>query len=298
MLRRLLSLTLGLLLLPAAAAADFASGMSAYRSGDFEAAVAEWRPLAEQGDPNAQEMIGFMHLNGQGVPRGDLLAVQWYRRAAEQGHAGAQNSLGVLYENGRGTLKDYATAASWYQRAVAQEHVEAKSNLGRAYMEGRGVPANYPEARRLFTESANAGWSQGMINLGRMHQLGRGMRISLDEAAKWYIRAADGGLLQRARTRLIDIARRGANLAVTWLHDTANAGDPESQRQLGLMYADGVGTLQDFVSAHLWLNLAAALGNANAAAERTRIEDRMSGAEIQEARDRAEAWWVANQPKR
>jgi TPR repeat protein len=114
MLRRLITLILGFLLLPAAAA-DFAAEMSAYQRGDFEAAVAEWRPLAEQGDTKSQEMIGFMYLQGQGVPRGDLLAVQWYRRAAEQGY------------------------------------VDAKNNLGRAYMERRGVPANYPEARRLFS---------------------------------------------------------------------------------------------------------------------------------------------------
>tara|TARA_B100000676_G_C18016243_1_gene809838 strand:+ start:707 stop:841 length:135 start_codon:yes stop_codon:yes gene_type:complete len=44
---------LAILLLPAAALADFAAGMATYRNGDFEAAVAEWRPLAEQGDANS-----------------------------------------------------------------------------------------------------------------------------------------------------------------------------------------------------------------------------------------------------
>ena len=297
MLRRLISLILGFLLL-AAAAADFAAGMSAYQRGDFEAAVAEWRPLAEQVDAKSQEMIGFMYLQGQGVPRGDLLAVQWYRRAAEQGHAGSQNSLGVLYESGRGTPKDYATAAEWYRRAAEQGYVDAKNNLGRAYMEGRGVPANYPEARRLFSEAAAEGWGQAMINLGRMHQLGRGMKVDLEEASRWYVRAADAGLTGRARTHLVEAAKRGSDAAATWLHDTANSGDPAVQRELGLMYSSGVGTLQDFVRAHLWLNLAAALGNANAAADRTRVEDRMSTAELQEARDRAAAWWEAYQNKR
>ena len=64
------------------------------------------------------------------------------------------------------------------------------------------------------------------------------------------------------------------------------------------MYSSGVGTLQDFVRAHLWLNLAAALGNANAAADRTRVEGRMSTVELQEARYRAAAWWEAYQNKR
>ena len=34
-------------------AADFDKGLAAYQAGDFATALAEWRPLAEQGDANA-----------------------------------------------------------------------------------------------------------------------------------------------------------------------------------------------------------------------------------------------------
>lgn len=266
--RRLISLTLGLLLLPAAAAADFAAGMSAYRSGDFEAAVAEWRPLAEQGDANSQEMIGFMYLYGQGVSRGDSIAIKWYRRAAEQGHAGAQNSLGTLYENGRGTLKDYATAADWYRRAAEQNHAEAKNNLGRAYLEGRGVDRDDKEALRLFTEAATDGLGLSMINLGRMYEQGRQVRVNYGQATTWYVRAAKAGQAARARDRLAAVARRGSRAAFTWLRDAANAGDGDAMHKLGLLYFEGVGILQNFTLAHLWVNLSAALGNERAAQDR------------------------------
>ena len=277
------------------AVADFSAGMTAYQRGDYRTAVNEWSPLAEAGDANAQEMLGFMHLYGQGFRKNHARALQWYRKAAEQGLASAENSLGVFYENGRETTKDYATAAEWYRRAARQNHAEAKNNLGRLNMEGRGVPTDYPEARRLFTAAAGVGINQAMINLGRMHESGLGTKTDLNEAAKWYIRAAQAGLTHRARARLVEVARHGASIAVDWLQDAANAGDPGSQRQLGLMYFDGVGTLQDYVRAHAWLNLAAALGNANAAADRNRLEEKMNGVELRDARDRAEAWWEANQ---
>ena len=291
---RLLSLTMGLLLLPTVALADFAAGMSAYQRGDFEDAVAEWRPLAEQGDANSQEMIGFMYLQGQGVPRGDSLAVQWYQRAAKQGHAGAQNSLGTLYENGRGTLKDYATAAIWYRRAAEQNHAEAMNNLGRVYLEGKGVARDEKEALRLFTEAATAGLGLAMINLGRMYEQGRKVRVSYDKATTWYVRGAEAGEVVRARDRLVAVTRRGSRAAFTWLRQAANSGDVEAMHKLGLLYFEGVGVLQNFTLAHLWVNLSAALGNEKAAQDREVIELSMSGLEIGEARSRADAWWQGN----
>ena len=41
-----------------ATAADFDKGMTAYRSGDYQAALAEWRLLAESGHATAQYNLG------------------------------------------------------------------------------------------------------------------------------------------------------------------------------------------------------------------------------------------------
>ena len=48
-------------------AADFAKGLAAYQAGDFATALAEWRPLAEQGDAAAQYNLALMYDNGEGV---------------------------------------------------------------------------------------------------------------------------------------------------------------------------------------------------------------------------------------
>ena len=57
-----------------ATAADFDKGMKAYRSGDCQAALAEWRPLAESGHATAQYNLGVMYVMGRGVPQDYVMA--------------------------------------------------------------------------------------------------------------------------------------------------------------------------------------------------------------------------------
>jgi TPR repeat protein len=117
-------------------AQDFDKGLAAARAGDFETALREWRPLAEQGDARAQRSLGIMYLKGEGVPQDDAEAVKWYRLAAKQGHADAQYNLGVKYGSGEGVLQDDAEAAKWYRLAAEQGHAQAQNILGQLYRKG------------------------------------------------------------------------------------------------------------------------------------------------------------------
>jgi TPR repeat protein len=60
---------------------------------DHAEAVKWWRLAAEQGDADAQSMLGFCYNSGKGVAQDHEEAVKWWRLAAEQGHPGAQQSL-------------------------------------------------------------------------------------------------------------------------------------------------------------------------------------------------------------
>ena len=71
--------TLGL---TAPAWAGFDEGLAAYRRGDYATALREWRPLAEQGDADAQYNLGVMYEHGQGVPQDYAHAHMWYNLAA------------------------------------------------------------------------------------------------------------------------------------------------------------------------------------------------------------------------
>jgi TPR repeat protein len=93
-----------------ATAADFDKGLAAYKAGDYQTALAEWRPLAEAGDVNAQTMLGLVYAEGKGVPQEHAEAAKWFRRAATRGHAEAQFALWVLYGLGEGVPQDFIAA--------------------------------------------------------------------------------------------------------------------------------------------------------------------------------------------
>ncbi len=99
-------------------AQDFNKGLEAAQSGDFETALKEWKPLAENGHSSAQNNLGLMYDDGTGVPQVDNEAAKWYTLAAEQGFVLAQYNLALLYENGRGVPQDYKEAIRLYKLAA------------------------------------------------------------------------------------------------------------------------------------------------------------------------------------
>src|SRR5215468_2910306 len=108
-------------------AAAFEDGLDAYRRGDYATAMRLWRPLADQGNADAQSRLGFMYQNGRGVPQDDGAAVSWYRKAVDRGHAPAQVNLGFMHQNGRGGLqKDDREAARLYRLAADQGYAPAQ----------------------------------------------------------------------------------------------------------------------------------------------------------------------------
>ena len=119
--------------------ASFQSGENAYLREDFDFALQEWRPLAEQGMAEAQNMLGYMYRYGQGVGQDFEQARFWYRQAADQGHAKSQNNLGAMYRQGLGTPQDFQEALRWFRRAADQGNGGAQNHLGLMYFQGEGV---------------------------------------------------------------------------------------------------------------------------------------------------------------
>ena len=136
----ILALLAVLLGIPVAAAQTVDEAVAAgVERGDYATAMEGFRVHAEQGNANAQEILGFMYDYGWGVPEDDAEAVKWYRKAAEQGHALAQSSLGLMYNKGEGVLKDEAEAVRWFRLAAEQGDAYAQFNLGVMYDNGEGV---------------------------------------------------------------------------------------------------------------------------------------------------------------
>ena len=111
----------------------------AAKKGD-KAAFAQLKALGNKGDADAQNSLGFMYDNGEGVPKDAVQAVVWFRKSAEQGDALAQFNLGGMYNYGKGVPKDAVQAVFWYRKSAEKGNASAQSNLGASYYKGEGVP--------------------------------------------------------------------------------------------------------------------------------------------------------------
>ena len=93
--------------------------MAAYDRGDYATAVRLVRPLAEQGNAQAQNSLGAMYYNGKGVVKDFKEAVRWYRLAAAQGNISAQLNLASMYYEGEGVVENFVRAHMWLNIVAA-----------------------------------------------------------------------------------------------------------------------------------------------------------------------------------
>src|SRR5690242_18246689 len=105
----------------------------AYERKDFATALAIWRPLAEQGNAEAETLLGAMYWQGEGVLRDHKQAAYWYLRAAQRGYARAQNDIGFMYGFGEGVPpKDDVQAYKWLTLAVRDYTAKNQARLEQA----------------------------------------------------------------------------------------------------------------------------------------------------------------------
>jgi len=121
-----------------AIAGPMEDGQAAYDRGDFAEALAQWRPLAEQGTARAQNNLGVIYENGKGVPQDINEALKWYRLAAEQNYGGAENNLGLIYALGHGVPRDPVRSYMWFSLAASS----LSGDIGKTVLESRNVIAS------------------------------------------------------------------------------------------------------------------------------------------------------------
>ena len=167
--------------------AGFEEGEEAYLQEDFAAALSEWRPLAEGGNAEAQNMLGYMYRYGQGVPQDFEQARLWYRRAADLGNARAQNNLGAIYRQGLGVPQDFHEAFRWFLRAAEQGNGGAQNHVGLMYYQGDGVKQDLVRAYMWAYLAAQQGVDPSIQALDLLSQEMTPAQIdeATDLARKW-----------------------------------------------------------------------------------------------------------------
>jgi hypothetical protein len=100
---------------PAGAAYD--GGVAAFQAGNFEDAIRILEPDAQAGNVKSQVLLGLIYGNAERVKDGGR-AVGWLRPAAERGDPQAQQALGSLYIDGTAVPKDLVQGYMWETLAM------------------------------------------------------------------------------------------------------------------------------------------------------------------------------------
>ncbi|WP_422061644.1 SPOR domain-containing protein [Sphingopyxis sp.] len=163
----LLALPLSALALTAPALADVKDGVDAWQAGDFQKAVAEWRPLAVAGDPDAQFNLGQAYKLGRGVAADLAQAESWYRRAAKQGHLQAEDNLGLILF----TANKRDEAMPYINASANRGEPRAQYVLGTAMFNGDFAGQDWPRAYALTKRASDAGLEIASARLAQLDRL-------------------------------------------------------------------------------------------------------------------------------
>ncbi len=162
-----LALPFAALALTAPALADVKDGVDAWQAGEYQKAVAEWRPLALAGDPDAQFNLGQAYKLGRGVPADLAQAESWFRRAAKQGHLQAEDNLGLILF----TANKRDEAMPYINAAAGRGEPRAQYVLGTAMFNGDLAAKDWPRAYALTKRASDAGLEIASARLAQLDRL-------------------------------------------------------------------------------------------------------------------------------
>ena len=153
--------------------------------------------IADEGKGWAQYYLGMKYLHGtvgfdKNVPEG----VKYIQMAADKGYAKAQNSLGLMYAEGEGVPQNSEKSFHWHLKAAHQGHALAQNNVGYAYYNGvEGVDKNIDQAFIWYQKSADLGCDVAQFNLGILFGNGEGAPKDEDKALNYFLLAAEKGFI-------------------------------------------------------------------------------------------------------
>ena len=213
-------------------------GNAAFEAKDYETAVKFFSSAAEQGNAEAQFMLGYCYKAGIGVEANGAEAEKWFHKAAEQGDQSVAKLLEVpkqlkaIEDNDENTIREITEF--WLKDAArkATEENDQMSQLGLAVsQENKG---NMSEAIKWYRKAAENGDHLAQYRLGHFYDKGEG-GVQQDKAE-----------------------------AVKWFRMGAEQNQIVCQYVLGLHYENGEGVDKDMDEAVKWYREAAKNGQRNA----------------------------------
>lgn len=218
--------------------AEMEEGMAAFEKGNYEQAYRKLKLSADRGVPMAQNILGRMYFQGQGVSKSPEKALALFRKAASKGLANAQNNLGVIYASGLGVEQNYEQSVYWFKKSAEQGFKIAMSNLADMYEQGLGVNSDQEQADKWRKKS------QGLAPAKTNEQ------VKIKTVGE-----------QEYLEGLEDYYRYDYASAAQLFLQAAQKGNPEAQLMLASMYQHGQGVQMDEAQAKYWTEKAESAGH-------------------------------------
>lgn len=240
--------------------------------------------LAGEGNVESQMNLGYMYLYGNnGVEQDFEKAFEYYNMAAEQNNPIALNNIGSLYFNGIGVEKNRAKALDYFRKSATLGNDNAATNLAFIYLTGNSNDSERnKQAVKLFTQAANSGNKLAKFMLGYSYY--KGFTIERDNYAAFALikdAADEGAEFDEAQYVLAEMYANGYGTvqnyvnAVSYYTRAVDQGNTDAYVDLARIYAEGRFAQQNMVRAHALFNIAASEGNTKAAEIRDEIGERL-----------------------
>ncbi len=144
-------------LLPLSTEQEMAAANRAWRTGHFDEATRIWSPLADQGQPRAQALMGWSHEVGQGSEQDINRAITLYRQSAQAGDSFGQYRLADAYLRGTGVRRDLREAFHWMDLAARNGDVPAMLKVGVLHLMGASGRVDLSQGKQWLYQAAQKG---------------------------------------------------------------------------------------------------------------------------------------------
>lgn len=189
-------------------------------ASDPREAVQWIRALAEQGEPEAQALLGQAYLDGHGMEPNPRQARIWFRKAAEAGHLLGMNMLGRAYDQGWGGPVDHVCAAYWFRMSANQGLDWGMYNYANLLLHGLGVEKNEQQAFDWYRKAAELGHAKSLGVVGRFFEEGWLGEQDQEKAFDYYRRSAEAGDFRGQYNYALMLSERGqAEDARHWMRE-------------------------------------------------------------------------------
>jgi TPR repeat protein len=197
------------------------AGIEGFRSGDTTSAIDALKYAASGGEPLAQWKLAKIYASGEGVPRDDVRAYDYFSQIAagydednpDRRDAAIVSSafvgLGIYNLNGiaNSVRPDPERALQMFQFAATTfGDANAQYNLARMHLEGAGVEKDGLEAIRWLVLAADKGHLQAEALLGQALFSGRdGIQPQRARGLMWLTLAREAAIDSKKDKWIIDL---------------------------------------------------------------------------------------------